>query len=209
MKNKSKAFIILSLFIAFGSSYSFAASVYLGDPSTGGNLQIPIASGNIYTFQCYIDVTPTEAGPGLYGAGIDVNYNPAYFSLSGTPFYTASNWSAGDSKIIDPSASLTDYVTGNDFAFYVVDNTGKGLSGKISVGTFSLLATANAPNLAWLITTGEYSSSDDFLNYNGVVLDSNINFYGANASAVPIPAAVWLLGSGVVGLVALKRRKKA
>jgi hypothetical protein len=28
------------------------------------------------------------------------------------------------------------------------------------------------------------------------------------ASAVPIPAAVWLLGSGVIGLVALKRRKQ-
>jgi hypothetical protein len=33
--------------------------------------------------------------------------------------------------------------------------------------------------------------------------------YVVSASAVPIPAAVWLLGSGVVGLVALKRRKAA
>jgi hypothetical protein len=32
---------------------------------------------------------------------------------------------------------------------------------------------------------------------------------GFQQTAVPIPAAVWLLGSGMVGLVALKRRKKA
>ena len=30
-----------------------------------------------------------------------------------------------------------------------------------------------------------------------------------NASAVPVPAAVWLFGSGLLGLVGVARRKKA
>jgi len=33
--------------------------------------------------------------------------------------------------------------------------------------------------------------------------------YGFNISAVPVPAAVWLFGSGLVGLLGLARRKKA
>ena len=32
--------------------------------------------------------------------------------------------------------------------------------------------------------------------------------YVVSSSAVPIPAAVWLLGSGLVGLVALRRRMR-
>lgn len=37
----------------------------------------------------------------------------------------------------------------------------------------------------------------------------NVMADNGSVSVVPIPAAVWLLGSGVVGLVVLKRRKKA
>jgi hypothetical protein len=35
----------------------------------------------------------------------------------------------------------------------------------------------------------------------------NANF-NANMSSVPVPAAVWLFGSGLLGLVGIARRKK-
>ena len=36
----------------------------------------------------------------------------------------------------------------------------------------------------------------------------DVNVYGADPSAVPVPAAVWLFGSGLIGLAGLARRKK-
>lgn len=35
---------------------------------------------------------------------------------------------------------------------------------------------------------------------------SHISFWGKNNSAVPVPAAVWLFGSGIVGLVGVRRK---
>ncbi|NOU15464.1 MAG: VPLPA-CTERM sorting domain-containing protein [Methylococcaceae bacterium] len=43
---------------------------------------------------------------------------------------------------------------------------------------------------------------------NGAIGVDNIKI-AANVSAVPVPGAVWLLGSGLAGLVGLQRRKKS
>ena len=42
-----------------------------------------------------------------------------------------------------------------------------------------------------------------FANFN-----ANFNLKGITPNAVPVPAAVWLLGSGLLGLVGVARRKK-
>ena len=69
-------------------------------------------------------------------------------------------------------------------------------------------ATENALNteLAWL-----FDMSNGYqLNYGG-----KVNSYYAwavqtgDVSAVPVPAAVWLFGSGLIGLIGLAKRKKA
>ena len=42
-------------------------------------------------------------------------------------------------------------------------------------------------------------------------INTNAHFYisGLNVTAVPVPAAVWLFGSGLLGLIGVARRKKA
>jgi len=42
-----------------------------------------------------------------------------------------------------------------------------------------------------------------------LVLDPNIDYITVTPSAVPVPAAVWLFGSGLIGLAGFARRKKA
>ncbi len=43
----------------------------------------------------------------------------------------------------------------------------------------------------------------------GPFKDSPVGFSGTPISAVPVPAAAWLFGSGLVGLVGVARRRKA
>ena len=53
----------------------------------------------------------------------------------------------------------------------------------------------------------------NFDGYRGTgnpVLEAEVNnWLVANAPIVPIPAAVWLFGSGLIGLIGVARRKKA
>jgi hypothetical protein len=65
-----------------------------------------------------------------------------------------------------------------------------------------------------------YETGDTFLVGQGVVTDTDNPFYGIEItmgvygndpvlSEVPVPAAVWLFGSGLIGLIGVARRKKA
>ena len=70
------------------------------------------------------------------------------------------------------------------------------------------------------VTTNYTGWSDTFLNFgphsvsvnfqNFVSLDGTNDIFEINITAqhVPIPGSVWLLGSGLLGLVGIARRKK-
>jgi hypothetical protein len=90
-----------------------------------------------------------------------------------------------------------------------------------------------ASGLSWVLSAGTYwvafevrpgqvlegvmpdPSPNPLLN-EAISLDSGISWFGDDGlnigvriQAVPVPAAVWLFGSGLVGLIGIARRKKA
>ena len=60
---------------------------------------------------------------------------------------------------------------------------------------------------ARLVTAG--NMGDDWLFFSGTQYTEIWDVHISEVSAVPIPAAVWLFGSGLIGLVGVARRKKA
>jgi len=60
---------------------------------------------------------------------------------------------------------------------------------------------------AWLF---EFSSgSQDFGTKSATVYAWAVQSGNAGAAMVPVPAAVWLFGSGLLGLIGISRRKKS
>ena len=101
-----------------------------------------------------------------------------------------TNWSQIDYEPVDPSNSLGNYATGTDF----LDEVAAGLDG----------------DYVWHF---EFTSGKSHINRKGkagfprlaawAVRDGDVG-----VSAVPVPAAVWLFGSGLIGLVGVASRKK-
>jgi hypothetical protein len=93
--------------------------------------------------------------------------------------------------------------------------TGNTITGTYTLGPglYTLvIGGANSTDLAALLshaiaTNGDYTTPSGALTgYTNARLARNFNIQ-FNVSPIPIPAAAWLFGSGVVGLVALARRR--
>ncbi|TNG03677.1 MAG: VPLPA-CTERM sorting domain-containing protein [Gammaproteobacteria bacterium] len=169
-----------------------------------------------------------------FGTAIGASWTPADNLLNTGPSITTLNadgvkFSDGisaspiDEGVVtnafgDYAGTLGSFVDFNDFVFNpLIPNTqlwafNSGLTSysfsmsAINIvsqtsNTISLEGTGIASVTGLDDTSGEFSLT---LNQNGQAFS-----FSSSASVVPVPAAVWLFGSGLLGLVGIARRKKS
>jgi hypothetical protein len=207
MKKRTKIVVILVSLFLFGFTAAHAAPVLsiaqTGSSVTNDNFSIVSSVGSSLSFDIWFNLPASEFpnSAGLYGATFYVDFNPAIVSVTSASFNTSIFSAAEGSKVTINSSNIS---------YGLLDNFDSvGEFGTFKLGSFTI--SLDNPFSLTSILTRQFSAGDngDFVLWEGTSLDSLITFKGGEISAVPIPAAVWLLGSGVVGLVALKRRKKA
>ncbi len=115
---------------------------------------------------------------------------PAFISLANTDVFKAATVGLTESWVVDIPAGNT--------AHFINPNT-NGAVGSVLLGADGVFTHSNSGFFTGINT---YALSSWRLDTDGTLT------YGVPAvSAVPVPAAVWLFGSGLLGLVGVARRK--
>ena len=139
--------------------------------------------------------------------GIDIN-DATYPSIDGSEFsisfdtgtYSSGSWIYSGTAP-DPNVKYWSAKGGNGFElFWTVDDSAVLAGGVCEAGSEWTLDCLQA---------AQYASSGIWNTPGGTSGDpglSHLTFY--NSGVVPVPAAVWLFGSGLLGLAGVARRKR-
>ncbi len=95
-------------------------------------------------------------------------------------------------------------VLGNVAGSFVPNNTGPFSNVQLSA-YWSATESASATSIAWLFNMSSGAQNGSFKTITG---SYGWAVQSGDISAVPVPAAVWLFGSGLLGLVGVARRKR-
>lgn len=176
-----------------------AASIFLepsGDLPSAGDFSLTVDLTTPFDLDAYISVPEAATHGGLFGAGFYIEFDGTVigadsFTLQDPPFNTS--WSIVDVQ--------DDYVS----CYAAMQMPQTDIYGDILIGTvhFSPVAVGSSS-----VTTRDYSAFPDFTFFDGVNFDDIVQFHGGTVTVVPIPSTLFLLGTGLAGLVGLRRRKR-
>jgi len=201
---------------AAGVSVGPAASIFLNQsdqpnlPSGVNYLQVDIWDGANGAIDFI--VRPLQPLSGLVNGSGSTNYGIDSFAFNfGNSGATAANivmtgkfWEVSNEKVFNGFGEFDAILVGDtqrkktELQFSIV-----GVEGDTALDYLSTLSRGNAPNGNFLIGAG--FATDVLLPLSGNVITDRARFAGGSA-AVPIPAAVWLLASGLSFLAFFGRR---
>ncbi|BBO86521.1 hypothetical protein DSCO28_70870 [Desulfosarcina ovata subsp. sediminis] len=196
MKKATLISVFVITMVAFGTSSAMAWTIDLyniDEYTLGLQFLVDEDAGETFSTSTYqLNVIPDD---GYVSSTHDILVNSTYNIF-----------------VIESPETLSDAATDEkigDWAGYTMGTTaGYTISEDLQIGTvtFDYEVTAGED-----ITWG-YSHLDFGGNFNTILMTGeelfaagNLSYNGVSA-AVPVPAAVWLLGSGLLGLVGLRRR---
>lgn len=170
------------------TSGTFAMGVFTPTPNTITNF----GGQNIVGTTVAANGTGVSQGGALGSSIIAWDFNGGGTWVN--TFSTATSSGGVEGSAITASINLYDNWNGTNF---FQGTTGNGT--QLATGTATGTATSGTYTLSWqsLIVGGPFNNQIGTYNVSGT--------YGAQ---VPVPAAAWLMGSGLIGLVGVARRRK-
>ena len=183
--------------LVLASVNSQAATISLTPTSTNINI------GETATFDMYLDAA--DVGGVLFG-GLDIFYDSSILRYNGDfAFDPAFPNDPAFSLVGDDCATVAALgcsgpgeINGIAFGSF----TGLGASGPTLVGSLSFTGMANGTSLLTMFDNDLPAGSWFATDGSPIIMD----YIGAEV-VVPVPAATWLFGSGLIGLVGFARRK--
>jgi len=130
------------------------------------------------------------------GGSFQTTWDPAVLQLAG---FSVANppWDLSFVSDSNPNDGLLD-------TFSVGTSLAGGTGQAFSIGTLTFDVVGEGTTLVSMIDDPVFGG----WSQPGTV-PITVIYEGATVTAVPVPAAVWLFGSGLLGLVGISRRKKA
>ena len=199
---------------------AIALALSLGALGAAGTAQAGAASGEF----CMFDSTGAAVSDFSWGTVCDEavvgSIGAGTWNVSSTNTFFGANWTTHSGTTFGPGTYSFDTIEGGVYTGVVV---GAGQVGGHILFNWGAVADIDVINV-WDIGTDingmtTYTSTDvtatNPVGPDGILGLSMIDgaFAGFNANfnltAVPVPAAVWLFGSGLLGLVGVARRRKA
>jgi len=144
-----------------------------------------------------LDLTMDFSDDPTVGGGVDIFYDASKLTYVG--FVFNSGW-GNDAFYNRQPDNIAGELNGLAFGSDV------GVSGPATVGTLTFTAGPGQWTTALTMAAND-SPAGGFYSARTFTLQT-VSYQGATASTVPLPGAVWLLGSGLAAMVGLRRRQQ-